>query len=58
MTTQEIKDWYKQYTGSEIPPGWDFTEEVCLEYIAQNSYYAGYNEGKNRNNKCKKSKKQ
>lgn len=43
---QEIKDWYKQESGTEIPAGWDNTVKDCLDFIAHDCYYSGYNDGK------------
>ena len=53
MGVQEIKDWYKQKTGREIPAGWDNTVKDCLDLIVQDCYYVGYNDGKERSIKIK-----
>lgn len=33
MTVQEIKNWYKEECGKEIPSGWDANEKDCLDFI-------------------------
>lgn len=53
MGVQEIKDWYKQETCREIPAGCDNTVKDCLDFITQDCYYAGYNDGKERSIKIK-----